>query len=330
MAAVEAHPLAAADVDAHQGATGSESLQAHPVDTPIDTGTELVPFPLLVDKQYDPNTFDYLSGGADMPSLAQWVDCSRKSAPGFRKTAEKDESVDEATRKEKAAEFEKRCDAAAAPATARGKEHGVKPAEHCLHLLCHVRPPGCNEPELQLHACCLGSARRHAVRVGVPAHATCRTIAQGPAHSPTPRATVMYQCDSFSSACSFTAMLDILEKDPAAETPPYGTGKPSCLRLVLLRDWCLHDAGFADPWKAIKEDELQKALELLPEVRRVLSLICAATFQSSQSSPTVCCARTCALLRSQAIYPCDSVKDFEIAFQQDVSAGATRGGRDHR
>ena len=40
----------------------------------------------------------------------------------------------------------------------------------------------------------------------------------------------------------------------------------SCLRLVLLRDWCLHDVGFADPWKAIKEEELHKALDLLPEV----------------------------------------------------------------
>jgi uncharacterized protein with ATP-grasp and redox domains len=57
-----------------------------------------------------------------------------------------------------------------------------------------------------------------------------------------------------------------LTADPAAATPPYGAARIDCCRLVYLRDACLHDAGFPDPWREIKRDETEKALELLPQI----------------------------------------------------------------
>ena len=123
-------------------------------------------------------------------------------------------------------------------------------------------------------------------------------------------------------------MLDILEKDPDAETPPYGTGKPSCLRLVLLRDWCLHDAGFADPWKAIKEDELHKALELLPEVRMGFCCnmrICIQTLSYYSFQTRL---RACTIACKPAIRFSGGFVESDV--QQGMSAGATRGGRDRR
>lgn len=77
-------------------------------------------------------------------------------------------------------------------------------------------------------------------------------------------------------ACRFSHIIDTLAKDPQAETPPYGSGTVNCMRLVRLRDWCLRDAGFEDPWRQIKADETTKALELLPQVSSAVCPVPAA------------------------------------------------------
>jgi hypothetical protein len=74
-----------------------------------DRGVGLVPFPLLADPQYEPNTFEYCqTAHNDMPKLADWIDVFRRSIPTFKKTAERDTSVERSV--EKAALFESKCE----------------------------------------------------------------------------------------------------------------------------------------------------------------------------------------------------------------------------
>ena len=78
------------------------------------TDSSFVPFPLLVDPDYDPNTFDYYNAAGEegLPTMQQWIEVSRSSIPGFAKTAAQDQHVDNA--KEKARQFEQKCATAAA------------------------------------------------------------------------------------------------------------------------------------------------------------------------------------------------------------------------
>jgi hypothetical protein len=71
---------------------------------------KLVRFPLLAEEGYEPNTFMYNNQQNNgMPRLADWIQVFRSSVPGFRRMAEKDESVEPEGRSQKAAEFARRC-----------------------------------------------------------------------------------------------------------------------------------------------------------------------------------------------------------------------------
>jgi hypothetical protein len=79
---------------------------SHPVQVAEDNR---VPFPLLVDPNYEPNTFDYYTSDPELPHMKQWIGVTRSSIAGFQKTAANDKSVENA--KEKAAKFAEKCDA---------------------------------------------------------------------------------------------------------------------------------------------------------------------------------------------------------------------------
>jgi damage-control phosphatase, subfamily II, stand-alone protein len=65
----------------------------------------------------------------------------------------------------------------------------------------------------------------------------------------------------------------MLDKDPVADLPGLGKGKICCKRLCLIRDTCLRDVGFWDPYLAIKAAENDKALALLPLVLKELDAV---------------------------------------------------------
>lgn len=76
-----------------------------------------------------------------------------------------------------------------------------------------------------------------------------------------------------SSACRFAKICDALEADPAADLPGFGRVAINCSTLCRLRDTCLRDAGFYDPYAALKADENAKALDLLPGVLSELDAV---------------------------------------------------------
>jgi damage-control phosphatase, subfamily II, stand-alone protein len=68
-------------------------------------------------------------------------------------------------------------------------------------------------------------------------------------------------------------ILDAVEADPTAKTPPFGAAPINCLRLCSLRDGCLRNAGFRDPYATIKANENSKAIKLLPAVLKEVDAI---------------------------------------------------------
>ena len=71
----------------------------------------------------------------------------------------------------------------------------------------------------------------------------------------------------------FAKICDSLESDPAAELDGFGRVSINCSTMCHLRDTCLRDAGFYDPYAALKADENAKALDLLPGVLEELDAV---------------------------------------------------------
>eukprot|EP00892_Ulva_mutabilis_P004953 jgi/Ulvmu1/282/UM001_0286.1 len=64
----------------------------------------------------------------------------------------------------------------------------------------------------------------------------------------------------------FAKICDSLDADPSSELPGFGRISINCATMCRLRDTCLRDAGFYDPYATLKADENAKALDLLPGV----------------------------------------------------------------
>lgn len=64
----------------------------------------------------------------------------------------------------------------------------------------------------------------------------------------------------------FYGVLDTLLENPEAELEGFEPSKVQCKRLCHLRDTCLREAGFWDPYAKIKAEENTNALALLREV----------------------------------------------------------------
>lgn len=67
-------------------------------------------------------------------------------------------------------------------------------------------------------------------------------------------------------ATEFNDILDKLKDDPTAAIPGHDAQPLSCVSLCRVRDKCLHNAGFKDIFKYVKDKENTSALQLLPGV----------------------------------------------------------------
>jgi damage-control phosphatase, subfamily II, stand-alone protein len=68
------------------------------------------------------------------------------------------------------------------------------------------------------------------------------------------------------NCCRYNGILDQLLENPDAELPGFEPMPVCCSRLCRLRDTCLREAGFRDPYAAVKADEDSKALAMLGEI----------------------------------------------------------------
>ncbi|WIA22822.1 hypothetical protein OEZ86_009772 [Tetradesmus obliquus] len=71
-------------------------------------------------------------------------------------------------------------------------------------------------------------------------------------------------------AADFAAALDALLANPRQELQGFRAQPVSCASLCHVREQCLHNAGFVDIFKAVKQTEDEAALQLLPQVLQML------------------------------------------------------------
>ncbi|GAX75016.1 hypothetical protein CEUSTIGMA_g2462.t1 [Chlamydomonas eustigma] len=71
----------------------------------------------------------------------------------------------------------------------------------------------------------------------------------------------------------FIQILTRLQEHPSADIPGYKAQPVNCLSLCRVRDQCLHNAGFLDIFRAVKEQENMQALNVLPSVLQELDQI---------------------------------------------------------
>ncbi|KAF6265469.1 hypothetical protein COO60DRAFT_1697762 [Scenedesmus sp. NREL 46B-D3] len=71
-------------------------------------------------------------------------------------------------------------------------------------------------------------------------------------------------------AADFTAALDALVANPRQEVAGFRAQPVSCATLCHVREQCLHNAGFQDVFKGVKQTEDKAALQLLPHLLQLL------------------------------------------------------------
>eukprot|EP01024_Parvocaulis_polyphysoides_P012770 TRINITY_DN14758_c0_g2_i1.p2 TRINITY_DN14758_c0_g2~~TRINITY_DN14758_c0_g2_i1.p2 ORF type:complete len:261 (-),score=42.69 TRINITY_DN14758_c0_g2_i1:58-840(-) len=86
----------------------------------------------------------------------------------------------------------------------------------------------------------------------------------------------------------FNAVCDKLQENPTVAIDGFPPGQLDCIKLCRIRDKIQHANGFPDPFKAIKDEENEKALQYLPillkeidgvsDVRERLELVIKGVF----------------------------------------------------